>query len=55
MYKSCLKLEGSHLSCSTLEFIAVTPVVNEQQIRAHYNALYEAWVPQRWWPARSPF
>jgi endonuclease-3 related protein len=33
----------------------MTPVANEQQIRAHDNALYEAWGWQHWWPARSPF
>jgi endonuclease-3 related protein len=33
----------------------MTPVANEQQIRAQDNALYEAWGWQHWWPARSPF
>jgi endonuclease-3 related protein len=25
------------------------------EIRTYYRALYEAWGPQNWWPARSPF
>jgi endonuclease III related protein len=27
----------------------------ESQIRAHYHALYAAWGPQHWWPARTRF
>ena len=41
--------------CSTLDFVAMSPATNQQHIRAHYNALYEAWGPQHWWPARSRF
>ncbi|MGB8583835.1 MAG: base excision DNA repair protein [Candidatus Sulfotelmatobacter sp.] len=29
--------------------------VREQQIRAYYRALFQAWGPQNWWPARSRF
>jgi endonuclease-3 related protein len=28
---------------------------HENQIRAHYHALYSAWGPQHWWPARTRF
>ena len=27
----------------------------EDQIRAYYRALFQAWGPQNWWPARSRF
>jgi endonuclease-3 related protein len=27
----------------------------EQQIQAHYRALFRAWGRQHWWPAQSPF
>jgi endonuclease III related protein len=27
----------------------------ENQVRAYYRALYNAWGPQNWWPARSRF
>ncbi|MFZ0295987.1 MAG: base excision DNA repair protein [Candidatus Sulfotelmatobacter sp.] len=27
----------------------------EQRIRAYYRALFQAWGPQNWWPARSRF
>jgi len=37
----------------TLDAVATT--ATEQQIRAHYHALYNAWGPQHWWPARSRF
>jgi endonuclease III related protein len=30
-------------------------VSKEQQIRAYYQALYQAWGCQHWWPARSRF
>src|SRR6202047_723794 len=33
----------------------MSPATNQQHIHAHYNALYEAWGPQNWWPARSRF
>ena len=29
--------------------------VREDQIRAYYRALFQAWGPQNWWPARSRF
>jgi endonuclease-3 related protein len=29
--------------------------IKEEQIRAYYNTLYEAWGPQHWWPARTRF
>src|SRR5213593_4201558 len=27
----------------------------EEQIRAYYYTLFQAWGPQHWWPARSRF
>jgi endonuclease-3 related protein len=27
----------------------------EYEIRSYYRALFQAWGPQHWWPARSPF
>ena len=27
----------------------------EEQIRAYYDTLYDAWGPQHWWPARTRF
>jgi endonuclease-3 related protein len=33
----------------------MTPATNEEQIRAYYDALYAAWGPQHWWPARTRF
>ena len=29
--------------------------VRKNQIRAYYRALFQAWGPQNWWPARSRF
>ena len=29
--------------------------VREDQIRAYYRALFQAWGPQNWWPAQSRF
>jgi endonuclease-3 related protein len=29
--------------------------VRKNQIRADYRALFQAWGPQNWWPARSRF
>jgi endonuclease-3 related protein len=37
----------------TLDAVATT--ADEQQVSAHYRALYDAWGPQHWWPARSRF
>jgi hypothetical protein len=35
---------------------SVLPVdVRKNQIRADYRALFQAWGPQNWWPARSRF
>ncbi|MGA7301294.1 MAG: hypothetical protein WBX10_13365 [Candidatus Sulfotelmatobacter sp.] len=35
---------------------SVLPVdVREDQIRTYYRALFQAWGPQNWWPARSRF
>ncbi|MGA9510743.1 MAG: base excision DNA repair protein [Candidatus Sulfotelmatobacter sp.] len=35
---------------------SVLPVeVRADQIRAYYRALFQAWGPQNWWPARSRF
>jgi endonuclease-3 related protein len=31
----------------------MTAATKEEQIRAYYHALYEAWGPQHWWPART--
>jgi endonuclease-3 related protein len=39
----------------TLEAVPKTPAAGEAQIRAYYAALYEAWGPQHWWPARNRF
>jgi len=33
----------------------MTSADNEEQIRAYYGALYDAWGPQHWWPARTRF
>jgi endonuclease III related protein len=35
---------------------SASPVdTSTNQIRSYYRALFEAWGPQNWWPARSPF
>jgi endonuclease III related protein len=34
---------------------ALPVAAKEQQIRAYYRALFHAWGPQNWWPARSRF
>jgi len=34
------------------------PLLNDakqSQLRAYYGALFDAWGPQNWWPARSRF
>jgi endonuclease III related protein len=31
------------------------PDNKESSIRAYYETLFEAWGPQNWWPARTPF
>ena len=31
------------------------PRSHEEEIRAYYNALFRAWGPQHWWPARTRF
>ena len=28
---------------------------NEKEVRRYYRALYGAWGPQHWWPAKTPF
>jgi len=33
----------------------MTPAASEEQIRAYYDTLYDAWGPQHWWPARTRF
>jgi endonuclease-3 related protein len=33
----------------------MTPAARKEQIRAYYDALYHAWGPQHWWPARTRF
>ena len=33
----------------------MTPAAKQEQIRAYYETLYEAWGPQHWWPARTRF
>jgi endonuclease-3 related protein len=33
----------------------MTPTTSKEQIRAYYDALYRAWGPQHWWPARTRF
>jgi endonuclease-3 related protein len=33
----------------------MTSAENRYSIRAYYEALYRAWGPQHWWPARSRF
>jgi len=33
----------------------MTPTTSKEQIRAYYDALYSAWGPQHWWPARTRF
>ncbi len=33
----------------------MTPATSKEQIRAYYDALYDAWGPQHWWPARTRF
>ena len=33
----------------------MTPAASKEQIRAYYDALYDAWGPQHWWPARTRF
>jgi endonuclease-3 related protein len=33
----------------------VSAEVKENQIRTYYRALFQAWGPQNWWPARSRF
>jgi endonuclease-3 related protein len=33
----------------------MTAATKEEQIRAYYHALYEAWGPQHWWPAHTRF
>jgi endonuclease-3 related protein len=33
----------------------VSADVKENQIRTYYRALFQAWGPQNWWPARSRF
>ena len=43
------------MRCSTLDFVAMSSGDNEQTIRAYYDALYDAWGPQHWWPARTRF
>ena len=29
--------------------------MKEDEIRSYYRTLFQAWGPQHWWPARSPF
>lgn len=31
------------------------PSFGEREIRHYYNALYDAWGAQHWWPAQTPF
>ena len=31
------------------------PLATENEIRAYYGALFRAWGPQHWWPARTRF
>jgi len=33
----------------------MTRASGKEQIRAYYDALFEAWGPQHWWPARTRF
>ena len=33
----------------------MTPAATSEQIRAYYDALYDAWGPQHWWPAHTRF
>ena len=33
----------------------MTSAASKEQIRAYYDALYDAWGPQHWWPARTRF
>lgn len=44
---------ASDLHSFTLDTTTVT--ANEEQIRAYYHTLYDAWGPQHWWPARTRF
>jgi endonuclease III related protein len=48
-------LEGSDLHSFTLDAVAMTSAASKEQIRAYYDALYDAWGPQHWWPARTRF
>lgn len=38
-----------------LDAVAMTPAAKQEQIRAYYDTLHEAWGPQHWWPARTRF
>jgi endonuclease-3 related protein len=33
----------------------MTQAANQERIRAYYDALFDAWGPQHWWPARTRF
>lgn len=33
----------------------MSPATSEEPIVAYYDALYDAWGPQHWWPARTRF
>jgi endonuclease-3 related protein len=38
-----------------LNAVTMTPAARKEHIRAYYDALYHAWGPQHWWPARTRF
>src|ERR1700675_3296718 len=50
-----LRLESVALHSFTLDAVTMTPAARKEQIRAYYDALYAAWGPQHWWPARTRF
>jgi endonuclease-3 related protein len=37
------------------EFSTLRPDAKQRQIQTYYRALFHAWGPQHWWPARSQF
>jgi endonuclease-3 related protein len=45
----------AEVHCFTLNNMPAISAENQQTIRAFYDALYDAWGPQHWWPARTRF
>src|SRR6202795_1366959 len=50
-----LRLESVALHSFTLDAVTMTPAARKEQTRPYYDALYAAWGPQHWWPARTRF